>query len=73
MVNSSVPVTPLKLARVRAGLRSIDVALAAGLSPSAYSQLEYGRARVSASVADRLSRILKTPVEALFEERESRR
>jgi transcriptional regulator with XRE-family HTH domain len=57
----------LKRERLLMGLRLIDVAEAAGLSPSLISKIERGKVNPSLSTLHRLAQVLCTNVSALFE------
>ncbi len=56
----------LKLHRILSGLRQYQVAAKMGYSPASYCRQEFGTLPVNAKDAVRLSRILKVPVEILF-------
>jgi hypothetical protein len=64
-------VSPLKAARVLAGLRQHQVASPLGHGASWLSVREAGIVPVSPQDAIRLSRILRTPIEILFPARDA--
>jgi len=59
-------VTQLRLHRLFSGLKAIEVARRAGISPTLLSRVERGQVRPSLRVRRRLSRVLRVPEQTLF-------
>lgn len=56
----------LQLQRLVRGLKAIEVARRAGVSPTLLSRIERGQVRPSLRVRRRLSRVLRVPEQTLF-------
>lgn len=65
---SRVTLTPFKLARMKAGLRQIDIARALGVSESLVAYWETGRKRPAEQYLPKLAEMLRTKPEDLFPE-----
>ncbi|HHY32380.1 MAG TPA: helix-turn-helix transcriptional regulator [Firmicutes bacterium] len=63
-----VRLNALKLARMKAGLRQIDLAVALGVSESLITKWETGRAKPGGRFLERLAQLLGTEPRRLLEE-----
>lgn len=61
-------VNGIKLARMKAGLRQIDLAKSVGCSESLVAHWETGRAKPQDAVLDKLAKILNTETSELLQE-----
>lgn len=68
---ASVRLSRLKLARMKAGLRQIDLARKVGVSETAITKYETGRARPSLVTLQRICQVLGAPLDDLAQDFES--